>query len=283
MKFFHITREDGVKSHSEQSAFFSAACAAKNIEYCRIIDSDLSLSEFNSLELAVGDLIYRSSTSRKAIALEHSLTIDQARTVFYDNHKVLTGRGGSYAIMKKAGLPVIPAIPFLPHKKRETIEFAENLGGFPIVVKVMGGMEGVGVMRVDSLESFNSVSDFIRGGNASSVMVMKYIPHKYYARLVVVGEQVVTASRDMAPLGDFRANARGPRDEQGTEFIPSADMAQAAVAAVSAMGIKTAGVDLLITNDKFYIAEANFPYNFAETQRRTGFDIAAAIISEMLQ
>lgn len=282
MQFFHITKEDGVKSHRQQSEYLAAACAERNLMYRRIIDTDLSLSEFNDLALGSGDLIYRSSSSKKALTLEQTLITDSSKTIFYDNHTVLTGRGGSYKIMKKAGLPVIPAIPFLPHKKRETIEFTEQLGGFPIVIKVMGGMEGIGVMRVDSLESFNSVSDFVRNNTTASVSVMKYIPHKRYARLVVVGDSVVAATCDVAPVGDFRANAWGPREDKGSAFEPTEAMSTAAVAAVRAMRIKTAGVDLLMADDTFYIAEANFPFNFAETQRRTGIDIAGAIVDRML-
>lgn len=282
MQFFHITKADGIKSHQQQSQYLAAACAERNLTYRRIIDTDLSLSDFNHLELGSGDLIYRSSSSKKALTLEQSLITDTSKTILYDNHMILTGRGGSYKIMKKAGLPVIPAIPFLPHKKRETIEFAQQLGGFPLVIKVMGGMEGIGVMRVDSLESFNSVSDFVRNHTNASVSVMRYIPHKQYARLVVVGDQVVTATCDVAPVGDFRANAWGPRDVKGSVFEPTEEMSMAAIAAVRAMRIKTAGVDLLIADDAFYIAEANFPFNFAETQRRTGVDIAGAIIDEML-
>ena len=283
MQFFHITRADGIKSHTEQSQYFASACAALGIDYRRIIDSDLTLAEFNALTLRPGDAIYRSSTSKKAIALERQLIADTTKTIFFNNHTVLTGKGGSYNLMKKIGLPVIKSVPFLPKKKLDAIDFAEYLGGFPLVIKVMGGMEGIGVMRVDSLQSLNSVSDFIKKDSGTEVCVMEFIPHEYYARLVVVGDTVVAATRDVPPVGDFRANALGPRAVKGEVFTPTDDMAAAAVAATHALGVKTAGVDLLINDTAFYIAEANMPYNFAETQRRTGVDIALAIVTEITQ
>lgn len=283
MKFIHITAADDVGSNAEQSRYFRDACTQREIAYQRFVDKEFDLSDLQAIAKDTESIVYRSTSSGRARALETELIQPATKTVYKDNQTAITGKGSSYTLMQKAQLPVIPAIPFLPRRKSEIYNYADHLGGFPLVIKVMGGMEGVGVIRVDSPESFNSVADYIKQDPSIAVIVMQYIPHTYYARLVVVGESVVAATKDQAPVGDFRGNTRGQRKEGGSLFHPSEEMKQVAIAATNTVGVKAAGVDLLLTENDFYIAEVNCPYNFAETQTITGIDIAGAMVDEMLR
>lgn len=279
MRFHHISKKD-VGSHEDQARFFHSACVKNNIEYIRYTEK-----ETNPLEIPKAnrdDIIYRSAASVWGKSMERLLVTESCRHIYTDYKTVIMGKGSSYHHFIRERLPTIPSLSFFPARKRETNMFVEHLGGFPVVIKVYGGMEGVGVMRVDSSESFNSVADFIRKDPKAEFRIMKYIPHKYYGRLVVLGDKVIASTRDIAPVGDFRANARGARKEKGTVYRFSAEVEDIAIRATRSVGVHFAGVDVLIAdNGKVFLAEANSPFNFAETQRRSGIDIATLFVESL--
>lgn len=283
MHFVHITGHNTSGSQGSQSDLFSAACQSHDIQYTRLIDTDCSLEDYLQLRNQSPAMLYRSGLSKKARSLEISFLRPETKSVYLDNLTAITGKGSSVFQMERYGLPVIPGIPFFPRRKREAQDFADQLGGFPLVIKVFGGHDGIGVLRVDSPESLNSVADYIKRYTNSDVRVMQYIPHQYYVRAVVVGKRVVAATQEAAPEGDFRGNAYGRRSEQWHEFTLSEEMERDAVLATRAIGVKTAGVDFLLTEGGYYIAEANHPFNFAETQIRTKVDIASAIVQAMMR
>ena len=283
MRFFHISKPDGVGSHAAQSQYLKSACEKRNLEYKRLVIGEVGPLDHLSIDITSKDVLYRSAVGNQAMILEKELLVSGCKSAHHNLELALAGRGSSYDLMLRAGLPVIDSVPFLPKKKKDSIAVAKHLGGFPLIIKIMGGMEGVGVMRVDSIESFNSVIDFVRKDEKAIVRIMSYIKHDYYARLVVVGDTVVAATRDYPPVGDFRGNARGPRDVKGAAFVPKSDMVADAVAATQSLGVKASGVDILITDRGHYIAEANLPFNFAETQKVTGVDIAQKLVDVLLE
>lgn len=282
MKLFHITKSDKVGSHAKQSQYLEKAAKERGFEYVRIVIEELAPLSYLDFSPTQSDIVYRSAAGQTATTLERELLQKGAMSIHNNLESALAGRGSSYDLMTRAKLPVAKSVPFLPKKKKDSVAVADYLGGFPLIIKVMGGMEGVGVMRVDSIESFNSIIDFVRKDDHAVVRIMEYIPHEYYARLVVVGGTAVAATRDYPPLGDFRANARGPRTVKGAPFKPSSKMMEDAVKATAALGVKASGVDLMVASDgKHYLAEANLPFNFAETQGVTGVDIAGHLIDAM--
>ena len=283
MNFIHITGRDAVGNQSLRSEYFAAACAQKDIHYIRYIDTKYNLDDYQRIADQPADIVYRGGLGQRARSIEVALLQPYSRSIYFDNSVVITGKGSSVQNMERIGLPVVPGIPFLPGRKSEAQDFADYLGGFPLVIKVFGGTEGVGVIRVDSVESLNSVSDFIDRNDNSQVRVMQYVPHEYYARAVVVGEQVIVATKEQAPEGDFRGNTYGRRAEKWESITLNEEMARDAVLATQANGVKAAGVDFILTEHSYYITEINHPFNFAETQTRTGVDIASAILEEMMR
>lgn len=280
MNFYHISKTDGQGSHKEQSVFFKAACDDKDIIYVRIVEGDRESLDYEKMCPESSDIVYRSARGTWAETLERHLLRGGAKNIKKDS--INNCFGSSYHAMLNAGLPVIPSVEFIPKKKKDVLAVSKYLGGFPLVIKVSGGMEGMGIIRVDGIESFNSILDYLRNGTSSNIRLMQYIEHDYYARLVVVGDKVVAAATDIAPVGDFRTNAYGPRKKESEVFIVSESMEESAVRATHSLGVKTGGVDLLFSKSgKFYIAEVNVPFNYAETQEITGIDIASHIVEEL--
>lgn len=280
MQFFHITKLKNSRGKLPKSReYFERACIERGISYRPIEVETTDILQEDFVDASAEDVVYRDVGGRPAREIEKLLINRVGKSLHIDKNTVFTGRGDSYDLMKNANISVIPSVTLIPRKKAECARVAEYLGGFPLVIKVYGGMEGVGVMRVDSLESFISVLDYVKKDHQAHIRVMKYIPHIQYARLVVVGGEVVAATRDVAPKGDFRANARGPRDKKTEVFTPDAGIASEAVRAVAAVGMKVGGVDVLYGDDgQTYFSEVNNPFNMAETQTLSGVDIAGKML-----
>jgi RimK family alpha-L-glutamate ligase len=205
-------------------------------------------------------------------------------TSFYTNwQSVNTGRASSWFTHEKYDLPVVPSFPAIPTTKEEMEYVVDKLGNFPIIAKAVGGSLGVGVMRIDSMKSLQSVLDYFRANNIN-VILRKYIEHDYYVRAVVVGGDVVASHLAYTMDGEFRTNAGDDSNQKREVAELSEDVKRDVVKAVQVLGLETGGVDLLFDkNGRYFIAEVNFPNNFSVTQEVTGVDIAEEMLKYLLE
>jgi hypothetical protein len=279
MKLYLLTSAARLEDGFEVVKFLEAACLERGVECINISIPQTPLTSLP--KLSEGDAFYRIMLGHKSRVAEQMM-LGAGVITFYDNWRGgLLSRGSSYFLHEKLGLPVIPTFPSTPENDVELGQVAENLGGFPLIVKVRGGSLGVGVMRVDSLPSFRSVVDYIRS-LAAPILIRKYIPHRYYARMVVVGDQVIASHITHSIDEDFRTNA-GKEDRVREARVFSPEVQAMAVEAVRSLGLETGGVDLLFDeNDQPHIAEVNFPNDFSVTQKITGIDIAGAMVDHLL-
>ena len=261
------------------------ACEKQGVEFVGMdvcaIGKSFTLS--NLPRLGKGDLMYRSAVGQTASIAEQMMINDNV-TSFYTNwQSVNFSRVASWFTHRKFGLPVIPISPDIPSSAEELNQVVESLGSFPIIVKVTGGSFGVGVMRIDSMESLQSVLDYLTSIGAS-VMLRKYIPHEFYIRAVVVGDVVVASHATYVADGEFRTNVHGNHEQKREARVLPEDTQKIAVQAVRTLGLETGGVDLLYDKDnRPYIAEMNFPNDFATTQKVTGIDVAGAMVAYLVE
>lgn len=116
----------------------------------------------------------------------------------------------------------------------------------------------------------------------SRFVLRKFIANARHFRMVVIGDKVVDTIEYIAPDDDFRTNAVAvpqvlPRNDA------SDDLKRIAAHATNALGLEFGGVDVLIdTEGNAYIAEVNFPCNFARNQMCTGTDIAGQMIDYLV-
>ncbi len=227
-------------------------------------------------------MVYRAAVSDSARRIERMITGPNVATFRTNWISLFSGRGCSYYLHEKIGLPVIPSVPFIPETDAGIERAMEELGGFPVIVKILGGSLGVGVIRIDSSPSLKSLLDYLRSKDAN-VLIRKYIPHKYYGRLVVVGDSVVASHITFNVDGEFRTNAGDGLKNVREAKVFSPEIQAIAVKAVHALGLETGGVDLLFDADgNPHLAEVNFPNDFSVTQKITGIDIAQAMVVHLM-
>ncbi|MBP9827830.1 hypothetical protein KBC55_01620 [Patescibacteria group bacterium] len=276
-----LTWGQQMSSHPESiGSLLATACASLGID---CVFYDLETQNLEDLpKLGSDDLFYRIATGKKAKLAEQLMVTPECTTFYHDWRSAMGVIGCSYFTHQHYNLPAIPTVPFIPNTDAGIEQAVNSLGNFPVIVKVRGGSHGVGVIRVDSMPSLKSLLDFFRS-QETAILLRKYVEHKYYARVVVVGDKVAAGHIAYAMGDEFRTNSGDDTEQRRDVFTPTPEIAAMAVKAVQTLGIETAGVDLLFdVHDQPHIAEVNFPNNFAITQRVTEVDIAKVMVQYLI-
>lgn len=281
-RFFLISSSKNKNHVSDQSAYLKQACEKINLEYIEINAHDIAVSELP--QLRAGDLLYRNASTKRAKNIEKIIMCDGVATFYGADQNLYQARKTSYFQNLKNDIPVIPTYPLLPSSRTEIEESVIALGGFPIIVKIMGSSKGVGVIKVDSLESYKSILDYVASQDAA-VLLRKFIPHTHYGRLIVVGEEVVASNQTIVPDKEFRSNTSENTDANRTAIVYDKTIQNIAIKAVATTGLQFGGVDIIFDSVTGlpYVAEVNFPCQFEYAQRITGIDIALSMVKFLLE
>ncbi len=249
------------------------ACTKRNVNFRQL---DAAQADFTDLpSLAPGTLIYRAHVGGPYLTLERVL-LNQDVVSFYSDPFHIVNHQYDPLTLLHADLP-IPKTVF--QINRAYVDDAvKSVGGYPVIIKSMGGSHGVGVMRLDSRESLVSVLDHLDQRGDYYIM-RECIETDQSIRLTVLGDRVIDGIAYHVQQGDFRSNVGTP---EVSPYGASNEMKQAAVKAVAAMGFEFGGVDFLTDDKGFYIAEVNFPCYFPRSQEITGVDIAGHMIDHLL-
>jgi ribosomal protein S6--L-glutamate ligase len=152
-----------------------------------------------------------------------------------------------------------------------------EVGGAPLVIKVLEGTQGIGVVLAETRKAAESVIQAFMGMNAS-ILVQEFIEEAGGAdiRAFVVGGRVIAAMMRQAPEGEFRSNLhRG-----GSAML--VDLSQAeretAIYAARVMGLNIAGVDILRSSRGPLVMEVNASPGLRGIEEATGRDVAGLII-----
>lgn len=174
---------------------------------------------------------------------------------------------------KGIGLPVTG----FAHDPRATDALIEQVGGAPLVIKLLEGTQGVGVVLAETRQAAESVIEAFRGLNAN-ILAQEYIKEAGGAdiRCLVVGGKVVAAMKRQSKEGEFRSNLHRGGSASVVKITP--EERSTAVRAASILGLNVAGVDLLRSNHGPVVMEVNSSPGLEGIQTTTGKDIAGMII-----
>ena len=277
MKFYCI-----VEGYRDSVRLLEKACEERKIDFIKI-DPD----RFNYLSLENkfedGDLLYRILPTEKGRTLE-KLIISQKHFATFYNYTLGKPFQFSQAIefmiiYQMSKLPIPKTIYVVPQEKNILKDYVDYLGGFPIILKALGGSHGVGVMKIDSLSSLYSVADYL-SSRSDHLVLRQFINTTTSARLIVLGDKVVDSIEYFANKGDFRSG--GSPNVRAKKF--SAEICDLAIKAVKLSNLEFGGVDILMDQaKKLYVAEVNFPCYFPRCQLLTKTDIAGMMLDYLLR
>lgn len=160
---------------------------------------------------------------------------------------------------------------------RDVSGVISQVGGPPLVIKLLEGTQGVGVVLAETKNAAESVIEAFNGLQAR-VIVQEFIKEAKGAdiRAFVVDGHVVGAMKRQGKEGEFRSNLHRGGSAESIEL--SDDEEIAAVKATKAMGLGVAGVDMLQSSRGPLILEVNSSPGLEGIEKATGKDIAKTII-----
>ncbi|MEZ4888261.1 MAG: 30S ribosomal protein S6--L-glutamate ligase [Chitinophagales bacterium] len=181
----------------------------------------------------------------------------------------------SLQVLSRAGLG-LPKTVFTNYSKNVE-DVIKQVGGAPLVIKLLEGTQGLGVVLAENDNAAESVLEAFNGLQAR-VIVQEFIKEAMGAdiRAFVVDGVVVGSMKRQGKKGEFRSNLhRGGTAEiiQLTE-----DEENAAIKAAKVMGLGVAGVDMLQSARGPLILEVNSSPGLEGIEKATGSDIAKKII-----
>ena len=174
---------------------------------------------------------------------------------------------------KGLGMPVTG----FASKPDDIKDLIKQVGGAPLVVKLLQGTQGIGVVLAETTKAAESVIEGFMGVKAD-ILVQEYIKESSGSdiRCLVVGGKVVASMKRTAQPGEFRSNLHRGGSAELIRITP--EERSTAVRAAKIMGLNVAGVDLLSSNHGPLVMEVNSSPGLEGIETATGKDVAGMII-----
>ncbi len=162
------------------------------------------------------------------------------------------------------------------HRADNISDLINNVGGAPLVIKLLEGTQGIGVVLADTRKAAESIIEAFMGLNAN-ILVQEFIKEAGGAdiRCLVVGGKVVAAMKRQAADGEFRSNLH--RGGSAEIVRLSAEERKTAVDAARAMGLNMCGVDILRSNRGPVVMEVNSSPGLEGIENATGKNVAGMV------
>jgi ribosomal protein S6--L-glutamate ligase len=200
--------------------------------------------------------------------------------VFPLNESVAIGRSRdklrALQLLARAGIG-LPVTAFA-HKPKKAENVVAEVGGAPVVIKLVEGTQGMGVVLAETEASAKSIIEAFSAANIN-ILVQEYIAEAEGSdvRALVVGGRVVAAMRRVGRVGEFRSNLH--RGGVAEEAHISEEERSIAIRAASVLGLNLAGVDMLRAGRGPVVIEVNSSPGLKGIERATGVDVAGEIIA----
>jgi len=170
----------------------------------------------------------------------------------------------------------MPATAFV-HSRADVRLAIEQVGGAPVVIKLLEGTQGIGVILAPEVKIAEAIIETLHS-TKQNVLIQSFISESRGRdiRALVVGDRVVAAMRRVATGDEFRSNLHRGGTVESVVLTPEYE--SAAVRSAQIMGLRVAGVDMLEGNEGPLVMEVNSSPGLEGIERATGLDVAGAII-----
>ena len=178
--------------------------------------------------------------------------------------------------LRLAGIEV-PATAFVA-EGQQAGNFIDQVGGLPVVIKMVESTHGIGVVLAESYRSAEStVEAFLK--LKERVIVQEFIAEAGGAdiRAFVVNGRVVASMKRQAKEGEFRSNLHRGATAQSEPLTELETYVACKTAQI--VGLDIAGVDILRSDRGPLVMEVNASPGLEGIESYTGVDVASKIIS----
>ncbi|MSP27668.1 MAG: 30S ribosomal protein S6--L-glutamate ligase [Methylococcales bacterium] len=211
-----------------------------------------------------GTAVLRQFEMMNVLPLNESVAISRSRDKL---------RSIQLLARKGIGLPVTG----FANNPDDIEDLIAQVGGVPLVIKLLQGTQGIGVVLAETHNAAESVIQAFMGLNAN-IMVQEFIKEANGSdiRCLVVGDKVVAAMKRQGRKGEFRSNLHRGGSAELIRLTP--EERSTAIRAAKIMGLNVCGVDMLRSNHGPVVMEVNSSPGLKGIEETSGKDIADLII-----
>jgi len=162
------------------------------------------------------------------------------------------------------------------HSPDNIKDLIKNVGGAPVVIKLLEGTQGLGVVLAEPAKAAESVVEAFMGLKAN-ILIQEFIKEAGGAdiRCFVVGDKVVAAMKRQGAEGEFRSNLHRGGSAQLIKL--SREERSTAKKAAKVMGLNVCGVDILQSSNGPVVMEVNSSPGLEGIETATEKDVAGMI------
>lgn len=235
----------------------------------RLNDLDAVIPRIGASVTFYGMAVVRQFELMGTYCLNSAQSIGRSRDKLYA-HQLLARAG--------VGMPVTG----MAHSPDDTAALIRNVGGTPLVIKLLEGTQGRGVVLAETRKAAESVIGALRGLRAN-ILVQEFVKEAGGAdlRCLVIGNRVVAAMIRQGAEDEFRSNLH--RGGKGLAAKITRTERATAVKAARVLGLNIAGVDMLRSSSGPKVLEVNSSPGLEGIETITGQDIAGAMIEYIEQ
>ncbi|RMA78416.1 30S ribosomal protein S6--L-glutamate ligase [Umboniibacter marinipuniceus] len=155
-------------------------------------------------------------------------------------------------------------------------DLIKNVGGAPVVIKLLEGTQGIGVVLAHTNKTAESIIEAFMGLKAN-ILVQEFIEEAGGAdiRCFVVGNKVVAAMKRQGAEGEFRSNLH--RGGSAKLIRLTKEERATALKAAKIMGLNVCGVDILQSKNGPVVMEVNSSPGLEGIELATKKDVASMI------
>jgi ribosomal protein S6--L-glutamate ligase len=283
MRFAMLARNPGLYSHVRLCE--AARARGHSIDVVNTLHVHMNITSnhpvlrYNGRRLPIYDAVIPrigASITHYGLAVLRQFEI---QGVYPLNESVAIGRSRdklrALQILAREGIG-LPVTAFA-HGPRKAEDVIKEVGGVPVVIKLVEGTQGVGVILAETEGSAKSIIEAFSAANVN-IMVQEFIREANGSdiRAFVIGGEVVAATKRVGRPGEFRANIH--RGATAVRVELSAEERHTAVRAAAAVGLNVSGVDMVRSARGPLVMEVNSSPGLQGIESATGIDVADLIV-----
>ncbi len=230
----------------------------------KISDIDAIVPRIGSSRTFYGTAVVRQFEMMNTFCLNSSQAIVRSRDKLR-----------SMQILSRSGLGM--PVTAMASNTTDINHIMNDVGGTPVVVKLLQGTQGIGVVLAETKKAAKSVLEAFYGLKAH-MLIQEYIKEAKGAdiRALVVGNRVVAAIKRQGADGEFRSNIHRGGTAQTIRL--NKEERQTAIKAAKLLGLNVAGVDMLQSDKGPLLMEVNSTPGLEGIESSTSIDVATMII-----
>jgi len=283
MRFIMLARNPALYSHvrliSAAKARGHAIDVVNTLQVHMNITANNPVLRYGGRELPLYDAVIPrigASVTHYGLAVLRQF---EMQGVYPLNESVAIGRSRdklrALQLLARAGIGM-PVTAFA-HGPRKAEDVIKEVGGAPVVIKLLEGTQGMGVILAETHASAKSIIEAFSAANVN-IMVQAFIREADATdiRAFVIGGRVVASMMRVGKPGEFRSNLhRGGHAEPATL---SAVEITTAIQSAAVLGLNVCGVDMLRSSDGPMVMEVNSSPGFEGMETASGIDVAEQIV-----